>query len=199
MAQGGNSGLIKSELQSCGQFQHYKALHLLLQALSLKPADFHYELKILGDGPLKKCWQAQARRTGVDSHCQWPGWIPHELSMQEYDSADVCVITSLRDVNPNVALEALSRGVPVVCLDHQGVGDIVTEDCGIKIPVTTPGEVITKLRDHLVELAGDRARLESLSRGALKRAGQFLWSDNGEQMARIYQAVWAAQAANRQL
>ena len=172
-----------------GQFKHHKALHLLLKALSLLPADFDYELKILGDGPLKKHWQALARRLGVDSHCKWPGWIPHELALKEYDWADVFVITSLRDVNPNVALEALSRGLPIICLDHQGVGDIVTDACGIKIPVTTPGEVITKLRDHLVELAADQARLESLSRGALKRAGQFLWSQIGEQMARIYFSV----------
>jgi glycosyltransferase involved in cell wall biosynthesis len=180
-----------------GQLKHHKALHLLLQALSLLPADFHYKVKILGDGPLKKCWQAQARRLGIEAHCQWPGWIPHELALKEYDWADVFVITSLRDVNPNVALEALSRGVPVVCLDHQGVGDMVTEECGIKIPVTTPGEVIANLRDHLVALAADRARLESLSREALKRARRFLWSCNGEQMARIYFSVLEAHQTDR--
>jgi glycosyltransferase involved in cell wall biosynthesis len=169
-----------------GQFKHHKALHLLLQALSLMPADFHYDLKILGDGPLKKRWQALARRLGIEAHCQWPGWIPHELALKEYGWADVFVITSLRDVNPNVVLEALGAGLPIICLDHQGVGDIVTDACGIKIPVTTPEEVIAKLRDHLVSLTSDQVRLASLSRGALKRAGQFLWSGNGNQMARIY-------------
>lgn len=172
-----------------GQFKHHKALHLLLQALSRMPADFHYELKILGDGPLKKRWQALARQLGIEAHCQWPGWIPHELAMKEYDWADIFVITSLRDVNPNVVLEAMSGGLPIICLDHQGVGEIVTEECGIKIPVTTPEEVIVKLRDSLVSLAADRARLEPLSRGALRRADQFLWRDNGEQMAMIYSAA----------
>jgi rhamnosyltransferase len=175
-----------------GQLKHHKALHLLFRALSSKPLGFQYELKILGDGPLRLRWQNLAKRLGVDAHCHWMGWVRHNWAMQEYDWADVVVFTSLRDTSSNVVLEALSRGVPVICLDHQGVGDIVTDECGIKIPVTTPGEVIANLRDHLVELAGDRARLESLSRGALKRARRFLWSCNGEQMARIYQAVWAA-------
>ncbi len=172
-----------------GQFKHHKALHLLLQALSRMPADFHYELKILGDGPLKKRWQALARQLGIEAHCQWPGWIPHELAMKEYDWADIFVITSLRDVNPNVVLEAMCAGLPIICLDHQGVGEIVTEECGIKIPVTTPEEVVVALQDSLASLAADRVRLEMLSRAALRRANQFLWSDNGEQMAMIY---WAA-------
>jgi glycosyltransferase involved in cell wall biosynthesis len=180
-----------------GQFKHHKALHLLLQALSLLPADFHYELKILGDGPLKKRWQALAGRLGIEAHCQWPGWIPHELALKEYGWADVFVITSLRDVNPNVVLEALGGGLPIICLDHQGVGDMVTDACGIKIPVTTPEEVIAKLRESLVSLTSDQVRLESLSRGALKRAGQFLWSDNGNEMARIYALALQAHRVER--
>lgn len=169
-----------------GEFKHHKALHLLIRALSLMPPGFDYELKVVGDGPLKKCWQGLARRLDVNAHCQWTGWIPHELALKEYGWADVFVFSSLRDITSNVVLEALSQGVPIICLDHQGVGDVVTDDCGIKIPLSTPEEVIRSLRNHLVDLAADRARLESLSWGALKRARQFLWSQNGEQMARIY-------------
>jgi glycosyltransferase involved in cell wall biosynthesis len=180
-----------------GQLKHHKALHLLIRALAPKPAGFNYELKVLGDGPLKKRWQALAKRLGVDAHCQWSGWIPHELAMKEYDWADVLVFSSLRDTASNVVLEALSRAVPIICLDHQGVGDIVTDECGIKIPVTTPAEVIAQLRNHLVDLAADRAKLESLSRGALKRASQYLWSRNGERMARIYSAALQAHQGDR--
>jgi glycosyltransferase involved in cell wall biosynthesis len=180
-----------------GQLKHHKALHLLLRALSSKPLGFQYELKILGDGPLRLRWQSLARRLGIDAHCHWMGWVQHSWAMQEYGWADVVVFTSLRDTSSNVVLEALSRGVPVICLDHQGVGDIVTDECGIKIPVTTPGEVIANLRDHLAYLEADRARLESLSRGALKRARRFLWSGNGDQMARIYWAAMQMQLADR--
>jgi rhamnosyltransferase len=179
-----------------GQLKHHKALHLLIQALALMPSGFSYEFRVLGKGPLKKRWQALAKRLGVDSHCQWPGWIPHELAMNEYDRADVLVFSSLRDTASNVVLEALSRGVPIICLDHQGVRDVVTDECGIKIPVTTPGEVIAQLRNHLVDLTTDRTKLESLSRGALKRASQYLWSRNGERMARIYSTVLQANQTN---
>jgi glycosyltransferase involved in cell wall biosynthesis len=86
-------------------------------------------------------------------------------------------------------LEALNRGVPVICLDHQGVGDVITDQCGIKISVTSPKEVVAGLRDAIVRLVNDRERLETLSKGAIDRSKQYLWENKGIQMAAIYEAV----------
>jgi glycosyltransferase involved in cell wall biosynthesis len=175
-----------------GEFKHHKALHLLLGALSRLPRDLPYELRILGKGPLEVRWQQLGRRLGVEDRCRWLGWLPLEEAMGQYEWANVLVFTSLRDTSGNVVLEALSHGVPVICLDHQGVGDIVTSECGVKIPVTTPEKVILGLRDAIVCLATEGDHLQSLSRGALKRARQYLWSVNGAQMASVYLEAMAA-------
>lgn len=172
-----------------GVFEHRKALHLLIMALSKVPSSLAYELRILGDGPLKKRWQKLAQRFGIESHFKWMGWLPHKEALAQYDWADVFVFTSLRDTCGTVVLEALSHGVPVICLDHQGVGDVVTIDCGIKIPVTTPGEVILRLRDVIGALAGDKTKLEAFGRKATERAREYLWCRKGEQMAAIYDEV----------
>ncbi|MBW1992102.1 MAG: glycosyltransferase, partial [Deltaproteobacteria bacterium] len=174
-----------------GDFKHHKALPLLLQALSSLTPDFPYELRILGRGPLDKRWRKLAQRLGINDRCRWLGWLPLTEAMRQYDWADVLVFTSLRDTSGNVVLEALSQGVPVVCLDHQGVGDIITPECGIKIPVTTPKKVIAGLKEAIVSLATQEGYLQSLSRGALKRAQNYLWSANGAQMASIYLAAMA--------
>ncbi len=172
-----------------GKFEHYKALPLLFRALAALPPRIRYELKILGDGTLRRRWQRLARRLGLEDRCQWVGWLPHQEAMGYYDWADILVFTSLRDTSGNVVLEALSCGVPVICLDHQGVGDIVTPECGIKVPVTSPAEVIAHLSQAIICLTKDRAKLRALSLGALERARQYLWSHNGEEMAKIYYAV----------
>jgi glycosyltransferase involved in cell wall biosynthesis len=169
-----------------GVFGHHKALQLLLSALAELPPELDYELKILGDGPLARRWRRLARRLGIERHLTWCGWVPHARAMTEYNWADVFVFTSLRDTLGTVVLEALSRGVPVVCLDHQGVGDLITKDCGIKIPVTTPLEVAVGFRDALASLARDRTRLDVLSRGAIERAQECTWERRGERMAAIY-------------
>jgi glycosyltransferase involved in cell wall biosynthesis len=172
-----------------GDLKHHKALHLLLQALALLPPEFSYELKILGKGPLESRWKKLARRLGVAQRCQWLGWLPHDQAMKQYEWADILVFTSLRETTGTVVLEALGHGVPVICLDHQGVKYLVTDKCGVKIPVTTPAKVILGLRDAITALADDQKRINALSREAVARAQRFLWSHNGKYMASIYHAA----------
>lgn len=172
-----------------GEFKHHKALQLLLSALARVPPSVSYELKILGEGPLAGRWKRLASSLGVASRCRWLGWLPLAEALAEYDWADVLVFTSLRDTAGTVVLEALSKGVPVVCLDHQGAGDIVTPKCGVKIPVTRPKLAIAELARILVALAHDRRRIHALSRGAIARAGEFHWERQGERLAGIYRRV----------
>ncbi len=153
-----------------GVFEHRKALHLLLEAVAALPSRVKYELHILGRGPMDRRWRRIAQRLNVEPHCRWLGWLDQEVRKREYLWADLFVFTSLRDTSGTVVLETFAAGTPVVCLDHQGMADIVTKQCGVKIPVTTPREVIAALRDAIVRLHDDRHELARLSRGASERA-----------------------------
>ncbi len=172
-----------------GELCARKALPLLIKALAGLPDDLPYQLRVLGKGRLGGRWQRLARRTGVERHTQWMGHVPRREALQQRSWADVFVFSSLRDTTGTVVLEALAAGLPVVCLDHQGVHDVVTDQCGIKVPVTTPREVVRGLTEALLSLAHDRTRLEQLSVGALQRAQQYLWSRQGEQIASVYRDV----------
>lgn len=163
-----------------------KALSLLIKALARLPADVTYELRILGEGSERSRCERLARDLGIERQCTWLGWVPHERAMSQYGWADVLAFTSLRDTSGNVVLEALATGLPVVCLDHQGVGDIVDDSCGIKIPPTTPSEVIAGLTAAILRLARNRAFGRRLGDGALRRARQYEWSCLAERIVRIY-------------
>ena len=169
-----------------GLLVHRKALHLLIRALARLPADVRYELRIVGEGPMKRRWQRLAERCGVAPRLTWLGRLPHHEALEQYAWADVFAFSSLRDTSGNVVLEALAAGVPVICLDHQGIHDIVTDQCGIKIPVTTPREVIARLSAAVARLARDGQQWERLSRGAVERARAYLWSNQEETMAGVY-------------
>ena len=54
------------------------------------------------------------------------GWLPHQEAIAQYAWADAFVFSSLRDTTGTVVVEALAAGLPVICLDHQGVHDVVT-------------------------------------------------------------------------
>jgi glycosyltransferase involved in cell wall biosynthesis len=172
-----------------GVFGYHKALPLLLEALSSLPATVDFELRIAGDGPLAGRWKRLARQLGLVRRCRWLGWLPRNEVIGHYDWADVFVFTSLRDTTGTVILEALARGVPVICLDHQGAGDVVTSECGIKIPVSSPRQVVAEIRSAIERLSGDRAALERLRLGARSRGLEYSWSRQGERMAEIYRRV----------
>ncbi|HKX30250.1 MAG TPA: glycosyltransferase [Blastocatellia bacterium] len=175
----------------CGELKSFKGLHLLLDALARVPSSISYRLSILGQGPRQQRWQALAASLGIDQYCHWKGFVPYTEVLAAYDQADLFVFTSLRDTSGNVMLEALSRGLPVICPEHQGAQDIISPECGIKIPVTTPRQFIAGLTAAISGLATDADQLERLSRGALKRARSFLWQLNGEQMNRFYRQALA--------
>jgi len=169
-----------------GTLDHHKALHLLIEALAIMPESCRYELKVLGSGPLERRLQSRARRLGIDGRIHWMGHVPYEQAMADYEQAHLFVFTSCRDTCGAQVLEALSRGLPIVCLDHQGVGDVVTRRCGIKVPLGDFREVVGGLRDAIVALSQDRRRLEAMSHAALERAAEFLWERKGEKMADVY-------------
>jgi glycosyltransferase involved in cell wall biosynthesis len=172
-----------------GLLTHRKALHLLIRALARLPNDVPYELRILGEGPMRASWERLARQTGVAAHAVWLGRLPHGEAMRQYAWADVFVFSSLRDTTGMVVVEALGAGLPVIGLDHQGVHDVLTDDCGVKIPVTTPREVIVRLSEAIARLARDDAERERLGRGALRRAGEYLWSRQEPAMIELYRRV----------
>jgi len=55
-------------------------------------------------------------------------------------------------------------------------GEYVTADCGIKVPLTEPENVIMALSNALTKLASDKVLYERLSAGAIERVKEnYLW------------------------
>lgn len=170
-----------------GRLEAIKALSLLLRAL---PAlAFPVEVVVLGAGPQQRRWQRLARSLHVDDRVRWLGWLPHREALEQYRQADVLVFTSLRDSCPLVVVEALAAGLPVVCLDHMGMADLVTEPCGIKIPVTTPADVVRRLAEAITTLHRDPALRDRLAHAARARAHDYEWSRIGERIVAVYRRV----------
>jgi peptidoglycan/xylan/chitin deacetylase (PgdA/CDA1 family) len=166
----------------------------LLKALAKLPPDVKFQLRIIGGGPMENCWQRMATDLGIAEHLEWLGWLSHKESLRQYEWADVFAFTSLRDNSGTVVIEALANGLPVVCLDHQGPRDIVTDRCGLKVPVVWPRQVAEDLSLAVTRLARDQALRHSMSRAARDRASDFLWGRLGEEMRLIYWQVLQANA-----
>lgn len=167
-----------------------KPLGLLLEAIARVPDHGRrISLTVVGDGDSRPRYEGIARELGVD--VRFMGWIPHEETPKQFDAADLFVLLSVQDLTTNVVFESLSRGLPVVCLDHHGYAAIVDESCGIKIPIRSLDQVRDELASRLDALAADRARLRPLADGATRRAAQFTWDRNAERISALLQRAEA--------
>ena len=166
-----------------------KALPLLLCAVAKLPKDTKWHLDIIGDGPMTFAWKKLTRKLGIEAQCTWHGWLNRDEANRIVSQSDIFVFPSLHEGMPTVVMEALSMGVPVICLDHCGQADAVTAECGIKIPVTTPQTVIKDLSDAISYLAVNRAELIRLSKEAQRRILAFSWEHKAQSMVRVYETA----------
>jgi glycosyltransferase involved in cell wall biosynthesis len=83
--------------------------------------------------------------------------------------ADVLCLPSLTEGHPNVLLEALACGLPVVATDVGGVREIVTSEAlGIVVPASRPDELAQAL-DAALRRRWDRRALREAGGGRLWR------------------------------
>jgi glycosyltransferase involved in cell wall biosynthesis len=166
-----------------------KALPLLLRALATLRPEIGWRLKVLGDGPCMRKWRRIAERLGIDSRCEWQGWISRSESLAQMRASHAFAITSLKDLTSTVALEALSLGLPVICLDHCGFADLVTADCGIKIPAGSPKEIYTGFAAAVEQLWSDESERRRLAAGAVARTQQYSWRNKLDALDDVYRSA----------
>ncbi len=146
-----------------------RALHQLRQS---RPGAC---LTILGDGPARAGLLRLCNTLGLGEAVEWTGWLPHASVEYHYRTADILIFPAMRDSGGMVVLEALARGLPVICTDLGGPGFIVNPTCGRVIPTT--GKDRTQLAisfgDALGDILSSPAGFAEQSRAARERARAF--------------------------
>jgi glycosyltransferase involved in cell wall biosynthesis len=172
-----------------GQHTAGKALNILLKCLREFPRDANWHLSILGTGRMTKKWQAMAVKYNINDRCTWHNWLEKKDAHLIMQASHVLCITSLKDLTSTVTLEGLSFGLPVVCIDHCGFGNVINENCGIKIPVDYPWNLVHNFKKALELIYSDELFRQKLATGALRRAGEFCWDHKAGEINIIYNSL----------
>ena len=116
---------------SVGALISLKGFDLLIKALSILIRDggrTDLNLVIVGEGPLRRELAALVAELQLEAYVRLVGRQPHEDLYLWYSAADLFCLMSEREGWPNVLLESLACGTPVVATAVWGIPDIICSE-----------------------------------------------------------------------
>lgn len=177
-----------------GRLVPFKGVGLLLAAIARVKAGsaVALRLRIVGDGPMRAEWQAEAGRLGLQDEVDFAGNLPPPAVAAEIAAAHGFCLPSVRESGGAVLLEAMACARPVIAVDFGGPAEIVDDEVGRLLPATDPEAVIAGLVSALEDLVDHpdawRRRGEA---GRARVQARYSWDAKVERALALYRQVLA--------
>ena len=148
------SGRRVFRIVTAGRLNRQKGFHLLIEAVGLirlSHPEIDIRLAILGEGAGRGDLESQINQAGLATSIQLMGFR-HEAPAW-YKSADLFVLPSFLEGMPNVLLEAMACGTPVLSTDcPSGPREILANGiCGALCNVGRVGALVTGVTSFLTD------------------------------------------------
>lgn len=126
----------KKVLLFVGKFRPVKGIEYLLDALRILKGrnKLDFDTLLVGSGPLEPKYRLAIESWGLNDHVVFAGNRRHEEIGTWMGAADLFCLPSLKEGMPNVVLEALACGCPVVASNVGGIPDMIKSGTGILVP-----------------------------------------------------------------
>jgi len=155
------------KLLAVGRLVQQKRHDILLKVVAqLRSSGTSFHLVILGEGPLKNTLNCQAKDLGIENFVTFQGSVQNVIPY--YHDSDLLLMTSDYEGSPNVILEAMACGLPVVTTKAGGATELVVDnetgfliECGNILDFVN--NVLLLVYDHnLRNKMGRKARARAL-------------------------------------
>jgi len=163
---------------AAGRLIKQKNFAMLIRAVAQSRQKKDIRLIILGEGPQRQFLESEAKKAGIENHLSMPGWTPNPYSYMS--KSDLFVLCSNHEGFPNVLLDALASGCPVVSTDcPHGPREILEDGQWGRL---TPVDDHIALSNAITE-ALDR----SVDRDSLRgRAAEFTVDTSASQLEQLF-------------
>lgn len=167
-----------------------KSLSLAIEAVANAKSSVH--LDILGPTNTESVLE-RARRSQALERISIHGSVHWDKLRSFFEASDCLLFSSLRDSFGSQLLEAAGNGLAIICLNHQGAAEFVTDKMGFCVDPTTPSQTAQGLAaaiDRYASLsATERAEM---SRASLQHARQFEYGKRAVVAEALYDEIQAA-------
>lgn len=147
-----------------GRLSFQKNFSLALEGFSIFLNDHpNYKLVIIGEGDLEKDLKNRTLELGISRSVLFKGFS-RDLS-GFYTNAESVLLTSEFEGFPNVLVEAIAHGTPIISVDCQsGPSEIIQEGINGMLLKSRSSEELARSMDHVVKNKFDRYRIYQSSR-----------------------------------
>jgi glycosyltransferase involved in cell wall biosynthesis len=139
---------------------------------------------MIGDGPLRKKLEKKVEETGLSRNFYFTGEISRKEVLGYLDKADIFALPSIDEAFGVSILEAMSKRVPVVAMNHSGVSDIITNGVNGYL-----ADNLTEFSSHLQTLIENQVLRNAFAQKAVQELSNYDWNRIYEQTYRVYQKV----------
>lgn len=168
-----------------GNLHEHKGQRLTLEAFArLKVHRPDARLVVVGQGPDRDWLARRALELGVADAVTLVGAVPNDQLARWYSAADVLVLASSREGWPNVLLESMACGTPVVATAVGGVPEIVQTSVAGRIVPERTAAALAGAVDALLRNRASRERVRHYAEG-------FSWERTSSDQLALFQALVA--------
>lgn len=179
-------------LLSAGRLVQLKGFDLGVEAFARFVSSLPTEAKkrcsltIVGSGPELPALKKIADDYNVTSSIRFIPWI-QRISLMNIFRTSVAFLFPSHEGAGMVVAEALSFGLPVICLDNAGPGKLIDSSSGIAVTNTSREQTIRELEQAIRELYHNPRKLAAMRVAARDRfENHFHWNIRGNQLLSIY-------------
>jgi glycosyltransferase involved in cell wall biosynthesis len=170
-----------------GRLVRYKACDLAIRAVAA--ADPRVTLDVIGDGPERAALERLASELGVADRVVFQGWLqPGPALYERLDRYRGLVMPTLAEANGIAFQEAMTLGIPIICVDWGGPQELLGPGDAIMIPPSGPEQVVGALAAAMTGLADDADAADAMAARARDRAlaAGFRWRDLLQRWEHVY-------------
>lgn len=150
----------------------------------------NFEVEIVGWGPLKDELLKAIDQDDLGTYVRLTGGRSREEVRKKFRESDIFCLPTLRESGGTAILEAMACGLPIITSDCGGPAYLVTQECGIRLPVTDYTTYVRELADALGHLIQNHAVRKQMGDAARKRAkAEFSLQALEEKILRAYRMV----------
>lgn len=168
-----------------GRLSKEKGIEYLLKAMPKVLEEIpKAELVIIGDGPILDRLTKLSHNIGINDQVTFHGYMPHEKVMDFYNSSSLLVLPTVWFENfPNVILEAMTHGLPVITTNIGGQGELVEDGVtGYHVEPCNSED----LAEKVLSLLQDKEMNERMGENAREHGSQFSPEIHLKRLERIY-------------